>query len=439
MSDAEQGASFEILTPDWLGLDEARRRILAIAKPLGEERVPLGEALGRALAESMVATATLPPWDNSAVDGYAVRAGDVSGASPSAPIVLPVSAVIRAGDVPSRPLEPGSAARIMTGAPLPPGGDAVVKVEDTDREAVAGRVRILRGCDRGRNVRPAGQDMRLGDPVLERGSSIGPGTVGVLAALGCGDVLVHRRATVSVVVTGDELRPPDRYDEVRSGAGVPESNGPMVGAQVSRIGGIARLGGVAPDEAGALRAHLTAGADAADVLVTVGGASMGEADLVKGVLGDMGFHQDFWRVRMRPGSPFGFGRLTRGERSLPVFSLPGNPASAFVTFEVLVRPVLLRLMGHRRIHRRLLRCVAGADLQAPGRLTYLLRVGVDTGSTPPVATPVGPQGSGLVRTLSTADGLAVIPEDVDSVARGGSVDVMLLDEAPGTLGDDGAP
>lgn len=435
MSDGEPRATFEIRTPDWLALDEARRRVLALAEPLETERATLEEALGRALAEPIAATATLPPWDNSAMDGYAVRAEEVSGASPGAPVVLPVAGVVHAGDVPSRPLEPGSAVRIMTGAPLPPGADSVVRAEDTDREATAGTVRILKDRDCGHNVRPAGQDTVVGDRVLERGESIGPGTVGVLAALGCTDVLVHRRALVSVVVTGNELRTPDRYDEVRSGMGVPESNGPMIAAQIASIGGIARRQGVAPDEAEALRGLLTAGLDA-DALITVGGASTGEADLVKGVLDGMEFQQEFWRVRMRPGSPFGFGWIERDEGPLPVFSLPGNPASAFVTFEMFVRPFLLRLMGHLRIHRRTLRCVAGTELRTPGRLTYVLRVQLDSTHAPPLAMPVGPQGSGLVRSLSAAQGLGMIPEDVEDVAEGGSLDVILLDDSPGVVEDD---
>ncbi len=419
--------TFEIRVPDWLGLDEARARVLEKADPLDAERVTLDEALGRALAEPMLATATLPPWDNSAVDGYAVLADDVSGASPSAPVILPVTDLLRAGDVPTKSLEPGEAIRIMTGAPVPPGADSVIRVEDTDREAEPGRVRILKDRDCGRHVRPAGQDMVSGDLVLDEGTSIHPGTIGVLAALGCGDVLVRRRPVVSVLATGDELRGPDRYDDVRSGLGVPEANGPMIAAQIARAGGIAHRLGIAPDEPDALRAFLTKGSDG-DALVTLGGASMGEADLVKGVLDEMGFHQDFWRVRIRPGSPFGFGWLPREGTALPVFSLPGNPVSAFVTFELFVRPFLLRSMGHRRVRRRVIRCVAGAELEAPGELTYLLRVQIDGSRTPPVATPGGPQGSGLVRTLGSAHGLAIVPEEVAALAEGQAVDVMLLDE-----------
>ncbi len=429
MTAEKSGAAFEVRTPDWLGLDEARTRILRGARPLDPERVPLSEALGRALAESMVATATLPPWDNSAVDGYAVRVDDISGASPGAPVVLPVVGLLRAGDVPSANVEPGEAVRIMTGAPLPPGANHVVKVEDTDREATPGTVRILRTADAKSHVRPAGQDMQVGDPVLEAGDPVHPGTVAVLAALGRSEILVHRRPVVAIVTTGDELRTPDRYHEVRAGAGVPESNGPMIAAQVAQAGGIPHYLGISPDEPEALRTLLEAGGEA-DALVTVGGASMGEADLVKQVLAGLNFELDFWRVRIRPGSPFGFGWLPRGEARLPVFSLPGNPASAFATFEVLVRPYVLSLAGHRCVHRRTVRCAAGEDLRGAPGLTYFLRVEVDSRTDPPFATLCGPQGSGLVSSLSRAHGLAIIPEVADGVARGEKLDVLMLDDAP---------
>ncbi len=426
------GPTFESRTPDWLALDEARARVLASARPLEIERVPLTEALGRALAEPATASATLPPWDNSAMDGYAVRADDVSGASEAAPVVLPVAGLLRAGDVPTRPLERGQAIRIMTGAPLPAGADSVVRVEDTDRESTPGMVRILADRDCGRHVRPAGQDMVAGDLVLERGTSIHAGTIGVLAALGRAEAMVHRRPLVGIVATGDELRPPERYDDVRSGVGIPETNGPMIGALVARAGAIPRYLGVAPDAPDALHDLLVEGLDG-DAIVTLGGASMGEADLAKSVLDGMGFRQDFWRVRIRPGSPFAFGWLPGRRGDLPVFSLPGNPASAFVTFEVLVRPFLLRLMGHRRVHRRVMRCVAGEEMAAPGRRSYLLRVEVDSSRVPPVAHTVGPQGSGLVRTLSAAQGLAVVPENVESLAEGEELDVMLLDDTTSSV------
>jgi len=432
MSAEGSGARFESRPPDWLGFDEACARILSEVRTLDPERVPLSESLGRAMVESLAATATLPPWDNSAVDGYAVRAGDVARASPASPVVLSVVGRLKAGDAPGASVDTGQAVRIMTGSPLPPGADAVVKVEDTDGEATEGLVAIRASLEAKRHVRPAGQDMRVGDPLLEVGDPIRPGTIAVLAALGCSDVLVRRRPVTAIVTTGDELRTPDRYDEVRAGTGVPESNGPMVAAQVAHSGATPRYLGVSPDEPEALRTLLRAGAET-DALVTIGGASMGEADLVKKVLTDLGFELVFWRVRMRPGSPFGFGWLPRGETKIPVFSLPGNPASAFATFELFVRPWLLAAVGHRRVHRRRIRCVAGEDLRGPPGLTEFLRVRVDSRCDPPMVTLCGPQGSGLVRSLSRAEGLAVVPEEADGVARGEGLEVLLLDDAPALL------
>ncbi len=426
------GARFEVLPADWLGVDEAVRRILASARTVGEETVPLARAVGRALAAPVVAEATLPPWDNSAMDGYAVRAHEVTGASPDSPVELPVASVVRAGGDAGVVLPPGMAIRIMTGAPIPAGADTVIRVEDTDREARSGTVRIFSDRDRARHVRAAGQDMREGARLFEQGWSVTPGTLGVLAAAGRAEVLVHRRPSVAVLTTGDELRGPERYDEVRAGLGVPESNGRMLVAMIEAAGGEAYPLGTAADDRDALRSRISAGADA-DALVTIGGASMGEADLVKEVLDELGFERDFWRVRMRPGSPVSFGWLGRAEGRQAVFGLPGNPSSAFVTFEVFVRPFLLRMAGHRRIFRRVVPCVAEERFDTPADLTYFQRVTVRVRDGVLVAALTGPQLSGLVRGLALADGLAVVEPARSTVEPGETVDVMLLDDALAVL------
>jgi molybdopterin molybdotransferase len=417
--------AFESRRADWLGVAEAERRIVAAATPLDEERVPLLDSMGCALAEDAVATATLPPWDNSAMDGYAARSEDVRGASRDAPRTLRVIGLVRAGEPRAGSVGEGEAIRIMTGAPLPAGCDSVVRVEDTDGEAEAGTVQVYSDRDAGRNVRPGGEDMKAGDRVLQRGATVHVGAVAVLAALGRTHVLVHRRPRVAILTTGDELRTPDRYEDVVAGAGVPESNGPMLAAAVLAAGGDPVPLGVAPDDADAVRGALRRGRGA-DVLVTVGGASMGEADLVKRVLDGEGFEQEFWRVRMRPGSPFGFGWLPAA-RPQPVFSLPGNPSSAFVTFELFVRPFLLRLAGHRHVHRPRLRCTAGEPLTGAADLEVYLRVTIDQDRTPPTVRTTGPQGSGLVRGLASAGGLAILPLGVAAIEPGGAVDVILVD------------
>jgi molybdopterin molybdotransferase len=422
--------TFEVRTPDWIGLDVARRRILSQAVPLDSELVSVSDALGRASASAHTARATLPPWDNSAMDGYAVRGSDINGATAAAPVELTVTGAVRAGQATEQALGVGEAIRIMTGAPLPGGADCVVRVEDTDAEKESGKVRIFHDRDVGRNVRPAGEDMRAGAPMLETGHSVTPGTIAALSALGLASVSVTKRPTVAILATGDELLPVSRYPEVLAGGGIPESNGPMLAAAVRAAGATPLCGEIVPDDKKALRERIESVRDA-DVLVTIGGASMGEADLVKRVLDEVGFRQDFWRVRLRPGSPFGFGWLPRDTgRDQAVFSLPGNPVSAFVTFELFVRPYLLATGGHTRVYRRTIRCTAGERLPGPAGLAYFLRVSLDEGPTPPVARLAGPQGSGLVRTLASADGLAIVPEDVTEIRAGEDVDVMLTDDAP---------
>jgi len=424
-SHAGERARFESRPADWIGVGEAVARISVHAAPLGVEEVPAADAVGRVLARPLRATATLPPWRNSAMDGYAVRAADVEAATPRDPAVLAVVGRVLAGTAPPRePLRAGEAIRIMTGAPVPDGADAVVRVEDTDAEGEAGRVRVRVPVDAGRHVRPAGEDFREGDELLPAGHEVTPGVVGLAAAAGVGNLAVNRRPTVALVGTGDELRPLERYEEVRRGFGIPESNTPMLAAMIRDAGGRVGPVRVSPDRPEVLAEDLGACRDA-DVLVTIGGASMGEADLVKSVLDGMGFRQDFWRVRVRPGSPFSFGVLPNGSRLQPVFGLPGNPSSAFVTFELFVRPFLRRLLGHARPARAVLRCVAAEAMTGPGDLAAYLRVAIDHG-TPTVARLTGPQGSGLVHGLALADGLAVLPEGVGRVEAGEEVDVMLL-------------
>ncbi len=419
---------FESRSADWLGVDEARQKMLDGVSPLALERLRLDTVLGRALAEDVVASATLPPWDNSAMDGFAVRAEDVRGASPDRPVRLRVVARVRAGERAEAAVGPGEAVRIMTGAPVPRGADSVVRVEDTDAEAEAGVVAVRADRDALQNVRPAGQDMREGEPLLSAGHSIGPGTVGVLAAAGRGEVLVHRPARVAVLTTGDELVGPERFEEVRVGRAVPDSNGPMIAAAVREAGAFPMPLGTAPDDAAALRRRFEEAAHA-DVLVTIGGASVGEADLVKRVLDELGYRPGFWRVRMRPGSPFGFGWLPRGAQQQPVLSLPGNPTSAFVTFEVLARPFLRRLGGHAETGRRIVQATAAESIRAPARLTYFLRVSLEGAGTELRARLTGPQGSGLVSGLARAGGLAVIAEEASGIEAGERVDVLLLGDA----------
>lgn len=423
---AEGSARFEKRAADWLGVDEARARILEAARPLPPEQVSLREAEGRVLAERLLAGATLPPWDNSAMDGYAVRADDVAGATETEPVTLDVVGRVLAGHMDAAPaVGPGQATRIMTGAPLPRGTDAVVRVEDTDAEAEAGKVAVRVPVEAGRYVRPAGQDFLRGDEVLEPGRVVRAGVIGLAAAIGREALQVHGSPSVALLATGDELRGPGGYEDVVHGRGIPESNRPMLAAMVRDAGARVGRSALAADDEAQLTTHLEqSGAD--DVLVTIGGASMGEADLVKRVLDRAGFRLEYWRARIRPGSPFSFGLLPRGDRLQPVFGLPGNPASAFVTFELFVRPFLRRLAGHTACFRPIVSCVAGDDLRGPTDLAAYLRVSLVRTTGAWTARLTGPQGSGLVKGLGYADGLAVLPEGTGEIRRGSRVDVLLL-------------
>ncbi len=427
--------SFETRDPDWLAAGAAQGRILSRVVPLPLETVSPSRALGRALAEDVRARATLPPWDNSAMDGYAVRGADVEGAREEQPVRLTVVGRAAPGDPSARTVGPGEAIRIMTGAPVPDGADSVVRVEHTDREEQEpGTVAVLSDGDAGRNVRPAGEDARAGDTVLESGTTVGAGQIAVLVAAGRDRVPVRRRPRVAVISTGDELVGIDRFDEVQAGRAIPDTNGPTLAAAIREAGAEPASVAIARDRPESVRESLEA-ARAADVVVTTGGASMGEGDILKDVLEDMGFDLDFWRVRIRPGSPMSFGHLPAAEtgsgRATPVFGLPGNPASSFVTFQLFVRPFLLAMAGHARVHRPVLPARTVEQLRSREHLTHFFRVRLEEGDGSLRARLAGPQGSGLVRTLGAADGLAMVPEGVTEVGAGEPVRVILLGVGPG--------
>jgi molybdopterin molybdotransferase len=431
---------FESRVAHWLSVTDAQHRVLSRVVPLPSELVATNDALGSVLAEPIAARATLPAWDNSAMDGYAVRGHDVRGASSDAPIRLRVIGAARAGASAGVVVEPGCAVRIMTGGRLPDGADSVVRVEDTDRErGQGGEVEIRSDRDAGRNVRPAGQDMRAGDVVLEAGALLGPGALALAATAGSARVAVHRRPTVAVLSSGDELRPLSEWSDVEAGRAVVDSNGLMLAACATASGCNALPPRLARDNEASIREEIAVSMDA-DVLLTSGGASMGEADLIKRVLDDLGFELDFWRVTLQPGSPFSFGFLPRSGRApLPVFGLPGNPASAFVTFELFARPFLLASAGHRAVHRPVVRARAATPLTGTGTLTHFHRVTLEPSSdeTVPRAHLTGPQGSGLVHSVGRATGLAVVPRGLRGIAEGEVVSVMITLDTPGATAEAG--
>lgn len=434
---------FESRPADWLSVSEALSRVLAKATPLPREDVSLRDAFGRALSEEVQARATLPPWDNSAMDGYAVRHEDLAGASVESPVVLNVVGEVRAGATPLSPLAAGEAVRIMTGAPLPRGANAVVRVEDTDAENVAGSVEVRVCPPEGKDIRPGGQDMTEGETVLSSGTTVGAGQVGLLAATGIESVPVRRRPTVALLSNGDEVASAEEFHRVLAAHAVPETNSPTLAAAVTGMGAIPFPLGIARDEPSSIVEKIQqARKGRADVLVTSGGASMGKYDLFKRVLDDLGFRLDFWRVKMRPGTPFSFGILpgSDGDPDLPVFGLPGNPASSFVTFQILCRPFLLALAGHHRVHRPVLMAEAAEPMASPRRLTHFFRVTLSGDPASPRASLTGSQTSGLVRGQGLAQGLGVVPEGVAVIQEGEKIRVILLDDfgiggnEPGFLG-----
>ena len=412
-------ASFHDLEADWLSCDEALASILAHARPMRATSVPAARALGRSLAQPIRARATLPAWRNSAMDGFAVRSGDLD-ADEAGTIRLPVAGESYPGAVPLESVPSGAAVRVMTGGSIPDGFDSVIRVEHTDGETEPGFVVIRRTDDVGKHIRAAGKDMRVGSETVPGGAVVHSGSLPVLLASGCDPVPVYRRPRVGVLSSGDELVGMDRFDLVAAGRGVPDTNRAMMAAAVVEAGAVPVDLGVVADSPAALLEKLNSVREV-DVLVTTGGASMGEKDLLKRVLLRLGFRLDFWRARVRPGSPLSFGHLLREGIPLPVFGLPGNPASAFVTFHVFVAPYLRARLGSSRPRGTIVEARTDTTLTSPPGLTHFFRVRLSDR-----ASLTGPQGSGLVRSLRDADGLAIVPEGVGRVEEGDPVSVLLL-------------
>ena len=403
-----------------LTVPEASARILEHIAPLAIERVPLLDALGRVLAEPVRAPMTLPAWDNSAMDGYAVRGEDIDAASREVPITLRVLETIAAGKFATRPVGPGEASRIMTGAPIPKGADTVIRVEDTDGGIETVLVRDAR--DSRRNVRPRGEDFNEGDALLDAGAAVGAAQLGILASVGRSSVDVFRRPRVAILGSGDELVDVDEFHEVLAGRKIVSSNGYTLHALVRTAGGEPVNLGVSADDPASLRAHLQRSAGC-DLILTSAGVSVGEFDYTRDVVQALGADMKFWRVRMRPGAPLGFGVLG----STPWIGLPGNPVSAMVTFELFVRPVIRRMLGFSRLFRRPLPVVIDERVTIGARLTHFLRAIVTTQNDGRMtARLTGPQGSGILTSMSRANVLLVVPEDRPVVEAGETLHALPL-------------
>ncbi|MGV9938736.1 molybdotransferase-like divisome protein Glp [Streptomyces sp. NPDC003401] len=423
-------------------VDEHLEDILATVRPLEPIELQLPDAQGCVLVEDVMVQVSLPPFDNSSMDGYAVRVADVAGASEEYPAVLEVVGDVAAGQAALLHVGPGQAARIMTGAPLPPGAEAVVPVEWTDGglgegpvdgmrarslapEQASGQVRVHRSAEARAHVRAEGSDVKAGDRALEAGTVLGPPQIALLAAVGRGTVRVRPRPRVVVLSTGSELVQPG--EELRSGQ-IYDSNSFALTAAARDAGAIAYRVGAVADDAETLRSTVEDQLVRADLVVTTGGVSVGAYDVVKEALSYVGDEDeagsgiDFRKLAMQPGKPQGFGSI--GPDHTPLLALPGNPVSSYVSFELFVRPAIRTLMGLADVHRPTTRARLAADkaLSSPKGRRQFLRATCAEGTV----RPVGGAGSHLIAALAHADSLIVVPEDVESVEPGTEVEVVLL-------------
>jgi molybdopterin molybdotransferase len=397
-------------------VDEALDKILSRIEPLGFEKVSILEALGRVIGEDIHASRDIPPFDNSGMDGYAVRSEDIQNASSYRPVRLEVIDDLPAGFIPKKDLEQGKAIRIMTGAPIPKGADTIVPVEDTKQEGQF--VVIFETVSPGGYIRRAGEDVRKEECVISRGDLIRPGEVGMLASVGRSFVSVFQRPLVAILCTGEELVD---VDEEMEGVKIVSSNSYTLAAQVKDCGAIPIQLGIARDRKEEIKEKLLQGIRA-DVLISSAGVSVGDYDFVKDALSDLGIEMVFWRVAMKPGKPVVFGLL----QGKPVFGLPGNPVSSMVSFEQFVRPALLKMMGHRQLFRPVIEAILKEDIRKrPGR-RHFIRASVSFENEHYVVTLTGAQGSGILKSMVKANGLMVIPEDRELVKAGDKVKVQLL-------------
>ncbi len=411
---------------EYLTVSEALAKVLAEFEQLEAEIVPLPAALGRILAESVVARDSLPPFSNSSMDGYALQAADSAQATADQPAVLRVAGEVAAGAVYEGSVVPGTAVRIMTGAPLPAGADAVIPVEDTSeawREAdrpLPEAIEIRRSVSSGDYIRHPGEDIAAGATVLQPGHRLRPQEVGILASLGVAEVAVVRRPRVGILATGDELIP---VEEPLLPGKIRNSNGYTQAAQVETLGAVPVILGVAQDTEEDVRAKLQKGLDErVDLFISSAGVSVGVYDVVTAVLQSAG-SVNFWRVRMRPGKPLAFGRYG----GVPYFGLPGNPVSSTVSFERFARPAILKMAGHQRLERPRLLVEMSEAMTSDGRESYIRAVVSQADDGRYVARTTGGQGSHMMTSLVKANALVIIPEGVTRTAVGDQLPALMID------------
>jgi molybdopterin molybdotransferase len=405
-------------------VDHALDRILAVVSPLPVEPVPLLQAAGRVIAEPVLARDNVPPFRNSAMDGFAVRCQDVARAAWDDPAILPVAAEVAAGDPAGAALAPGTAIRIMTGAVLPEGADAVVRFEETDEAsrpggAPASEVRVFRPTRPGDNVREAGEDIARGAEIASPGQVLTPARLGLLASVGVAEAPVHRRPVVSILSTGNEVVPPG---EVLPSGKIRDSNAYVLAAMAQAWGAEVRLHGIARDTVENLTSHLR-DARESDLIVTSGGVSLGDFDFVKDVLSAEG-EVNIWQVRMKPGKPLAFGVL--GET--PLLGLPGNPVAAGVSFILFGRPAIRRLLGHRDLAPPLVDAITTEAIDNRGQRRHYMRVILEPHADGVFrARAAGEQGAGVLSSLAAANALLVVPESLEHVEAGTRLQAIRLD------------
>ncbi len=405
-----------------ISVEEALDRVLSYVHTLDSEEKPIMDCLGQVLDEDVHSPIVVPPLDNSAMDGYAVRAEDTAGAAASSPVYLEVIGEVRAGAIAEREVVPGTAYRIMTGAPLPPGADSIVRFEDTNEHIQSGqhlaRIGVFCQVPPGHDVRRAGEDIARGQLVLNRGTTVRPQEVGVLASIGKAKARVIRRPVVAVLATGDELV---EVEQPLPEGKIYNSNSFSIAAQVLRYGGIPRSLGITPDRIESIVDKVKEALDA-DMLITSGGVSLGDYDLVKDVLAEQG-EISFWTVRMKPGKPLAFGAI----QGVPHLGLPGNPVSSMVTFELFARPAILKMMGKTNLSKPSVWAVLENSAENTDGRRVFARAIVRKEDDRYLARLTGPQGSGILTSLARANGLAIVPEDVERLNAGDAVRVLMLD------------
>lgn len=401
-----------------ISVEEAQKIILAEIRRMGTERVSLAQSLGRVLSEEVFSPLDHPPWDTSAMDGYAVRHADTAGASRNNDRILKIVEEIPAGTMPQKTVRPGEAAKIMTGAPLPQGADAVVKVEETERRG--DRVHLFEAAELGDFIRKKGEAVRSGDLILKKGVRIRPADIAMLASIGKSAVPVYQQPRVAILSTGDELAD---LDEPRGPNKILNSNGYGLAAQVIEAGGAPIVLGIAKDTKEDLTEKLKSGLHA-DFILASGGVSMGDYDFVREVLAGLGAEMKFWRVAMKPGAPLAYGVIS----GKPAFGLPGNPVSAMVTFEQFVRPALLRASGRNDIYRPILQATLEEEVKKhPGKKQFMRAIITIQNGEYRVRT-TGDQDSHILLSLVKANALMILPEEGDRVKAGEKVAVQMLSD-----------